>query len=250
MKSKKIICIATALFLSFPNVEITVMAKHEHSYKVRYTTKATVSRDGIAKYTCKKCGHSKKVKYAKIGSVKLSNSSYTYNGKAKKPRVVVKTLKGSKISSKYYTVKYTTSSGKRVSSIKNVGTYFVKVTFKGKYSGTVKKTVKVEKARCSHEWDKLYKNVLVTPAWEEEIPVYEEQEVCICYGCGENISDILAEGGGEEHAYNHMINGEDSGWFGGMEYVQVGTKVVKYDAVYEKVQTGFQCKKCGMKEMF
>ncbi|MBR0446963.1 MAG: hypothetical protein IIX28_00630 [Clostridia bacterium] len=61
--------------------------------------------------------------------VSLSNTSYVYNGKTKKPSVVVKTAGGSKISSSNYTVTY--ASGR-----KNVGKYKVTVKMKGAYSGT------------------------------------------------------------------------------------------------------------------
>ena len=39
-------------------------------------------------------------------SVSLSTSTYTYDGKAKKPKVVAKDKKGKTISTKYYKVKY------------------------------------------------------------------------------------------------------------------------------------------------
>ena len=62
-------------------------------------------------------------------SVSLSTSTYTYDGKAKKPKVVAKDKKGKTISTKYYKVKY--PSGR-----KNVGSYTVRVKFKGKYKGS------------------------------------------------------------------------------------------------------------------
>ena len=68
-----------------------------------------------------------------VKSISLSTTTYTYNGKAKKPSVTAKDNKGKKIPAKYYTVKY--PSGR-----KNVGKYTVKVTFKGKYKGTKSKT--------------------------------------------------------------------------------------------------------------
>ncbi len=69
-------------------------------------------------------------------TVKLSKTSYTYDGKAKKPIVVVKDSNGKIISKKYYTVSY--------SDNKKVGQATVKVTFKGKYKGTVlKETFKI-----------------------------------------------------------------------------------------------------------
>ena len=81
---------------------------------------------------------------AKVSNVKLSSTSYTYNGKTKTPSVTVKDNKGRKLKNGTdYTVKY--SSGR-----KNVGKYAVKVTFKGNYSGTVKKTFKINPAKVSN----------------------------------------------------------------------------------------------------
>ena len=68
--------------------------------------------------------------------VKLSKTSYTYDGKAKKPTVTVKDSNGKTINKKYYKVSY--------SNNKNVGQATVKVTFKDKYKGTVlKETFKI-----------------------------------------------------------------------------------------------------------
>lgn len=65
--------------------------------------------------------------------MKLSKTSYTYNGKTQKPKVVVKNSKGKALTEgKDYTVKYP-------KGMKNPGTYTVTVTFKGNYSG--KKTL-------------------------------------------------------------------------------------------------------------
>lgn len=67
--------------------------------------------------------------WLKISSVTLSKTAYTYNGKAQKPSVTVKNNKGQKVTSSNYTVTY-------ASGCKNVGTYTVKVTFKGDFAGT------------------------------------------------------------------------------------------------------------------
>ena len=72
----------------------------------------------------------------KVASVKLAKTSYVYDGKVKKPGIVAKNDKGEKITSKDYTVKY-------AAGCKNVGTYTVKVTFKGDYKGTFTKTFKI-----------------------------------------------------------------------------------------------------------
>ena len=101
-----------------------------HKY-TKVTTKAAItSRDGYILTECSVCGVDKSkttIYYPK--TVKLSTTSYTYSGSAKKPSVTVKDSKGKTISSKYYTVTY--ASGR-----KNVGKYKVTVKFKGNYSGT------------------------------------------------------------------------------------------------------------------
>lgn len=69
-------------------------------------------------------------------TVKLSETFYTYDGKAKKPTVTIKDSNGKKVNKKYYTVSYRNN--------KKVGQATVKVTFKGKYKGTVlKKTFQI-----------------------------------------------------------------------------------------------------------
>lgn len=113
------------------------IAKKDHTYKTT-TVKATTSKNGSSTTKCTKCGSvkSKKTIY-KISSVALSSTSYTYNGKTKKPTVTVKDSKGNKLKiDKDYTVKYSTGR-------KNVGTYTVTVTFKGNYSGSKKLTFKI-----------------------------------------------------------------------------------------------------------
>ena len=105
------------------------------------TATATVTFKGNYSGTVKKTFI---INPAKVSNVKLSSTSYTYNGKTKTPSVTVKDSKGRKLKKGTdYTVKY--SSGR-----KNVGRYAVKVTFKGNYSGTVKKTFKINPAKVSN----------------------------------------------------------------------------------------------------
>ncbi len=108
-----------------------------HKYKTT-TTKATLSKNGSIVKKCIVCGYvssKSTIKYVK--TIKLSASSYTYNGKTKTPTVTVKdsadkTLK----KNTHYTVTY--SSGR-----KNVGTYKVTIKMKGNYSGTKTLTFKI-----------------------------------------------------------------------------------------------------------
>lgn len=64
--------------------------------------------------------------------MKLSVTEYSYNGKAKKPKVTVKNRKGTALKkNRDYTVTYAIGR-------KNVGRYTVKITFKGDYTGSRK----------------------------------------------------------------------------------------------------------------
>ncbi len=118
-----------------------------HKYTTT-TTKATISKNGKIVKKCSVCGDiasNKTVYYPK--TIKLSSTSYTYTGSAKKPTVTVKGYDGKTISSSNYTVKYT-------NNIK-AGTATVTVTFKGNYSGTKKLTFKINKASTTKATYKL-----------------------------------------------------------------------------------------------
>ncbi|MBY0756317.1 hypothetical protein K5V21_12750 [Clostridium sardiniense] len=114
----------------------------------------------------------------------------------------------------------------------------------------------------SHSWTPItkvvhhkeqghYENVVVKPAWTEKVPVYEEKERAICNGCGKDITSNITE-----HNRNHALNGEKGGWHTEWKKVQVGTKIVKHEAIYNKkwvvdkkaydetVTTGYKCS-CG-----
>lgn len=101
------------------------VTKHSHSNSI--TKKTPYSNYVAVDYKCKKCGCVSKKNFYKPKTITFSTSSYTYDGKVKKPSVTVKDVNGKTISSSYYTVSY--PSGR-----KNVGAYSVKVTFKNEYS--------------------------------------------------------------------------------------------------------------------
>ena len=71
-------------------------------------------------------------------TLKLSKTSYVYNGKAQKPTVAVYDGK-TKLDASNYTVSY--ANGRKA-----VGTYKVTVTLKGNYSGTGTASFKITKA--------------------------------------------------------------------------------------------------------
>ncbi len=106
---------------------------HKYTNKV---TKATLTKNGKIVPTCSTCKATKTattIYYPK--TFKLSATSYTYDGKVKKPTVKVTGSNGKAIASSNYTVKYTNN--------KDIGTAKVTITFKGNYSGTKNLTFKI-----------------------------------------------------------------------------------------------------------
>lgn len=107
-------------------------------------TRATSSSNGKIVKTCSVCNKtiSKETIY-KANKISLSKTSYTYNGKVKKPSVTVKDSNGNKLKEGTdYTVSY--SSG-----CKKVGQYSVKISFKGNYCGSKTLTFKIKPASTS-----------------------------------------------------------------------------------------------------
>ncbi|MGN0531241.1 MAG: leucine-rich repeat protein, partial [Eubacterium sp.] len=102
-----------------------------HTYESRVTTPATTSSVGKITTKCTVCGAVKSTQtISRISSVKLSGTSYTYDGNVKTPSVTIKNVNDKTlVEGTDYTVSY--ASGR-----KYVGKYSVKITFKGKYSGT------------------------------------------------------------------------------------------------------------------
>lgn len=103
--------------------------------------KATLSKDGrlVSPQVCKNCDDEYEMTAVipKIGTVKLSKTAYTYNGKVQCPDEVVKDRTGKALKGGMdYNVSY--SKG-----MKNVGKYTVKVTFKENYSGSKSMTYSI-----------------------------------------------------------------------------------------------------------
>ena len=92
--------------------------------------RADFDSDGEIAESCAVC--KKEISRKKIGrieSVKLSTEKYTYNAKAKKPSLVVKTADGKELK-RYTDYNLTYDKGRKA-----IGTYNVKVEFIGNYSG-------------------------------------------------------------------------------------------------------------------
>ncbi len=116
--------------------EITDLASWGNIAKIAHTTKQTVTKatptanGKIVNYcsVCKKTLSTTVI--PKASSIKFKATSLTYNGKVRTPKVIVKDRTGKTlVKNTDYTVSY--AKGR-----KYVGKYAVKITFKGKYSGT------------------------------------------------------------------------------------------------------------------
>ncbi|MBR1752189.1 MAG: hypothetical protein IJ740_15210 [Ruminococcus sp.] len=98
-----------------------------------YPVNKTVTIDGV-KYTFDKSGYLTKTKLSNCKAT-LSKTSYTYNGKARKPAVIVKNGKTTLKKGTDYTVTYKNNT--------KVGKATVTIKGKGNYTGTVTKTFKI-----------------------------------------------------------------------------------------------------------
>ena len=107
---------------------------HTHDV-IKGDIKATHYDDGENYKLCRYCDEYKGYKndYNAYETVALSKTSYTYDGKEKKPGVMVANWLGEPISKSEYTVTYPKSA-------KNVGKYTVTIKFKNHYVGTEKRT--------------------------------------------------------------------------------------------------------------
>jgi hypothetical protein len=93
-------------------------------------------------------------------TVKLSETSYTYTGKALKPTVSVKDSNGKKISSKYYTVTYKNN--------KKVGKAALTIKFRNGYVGTIRKTFKINPKATSLKKVTSAKTKTLTVTWKKQ----------------------------------------------------------------------------------
>lgn len=104
-----------------------------------------------------------------------------------------------------------------------------------------------------HDEEGHNEKVLVSEAWTEETPIYEEREVMICNDCGIELNSNNCY----DHVENHLLSGGKGSWREEWKKVQVGTNKINHDAVYENkwvvdkaawdetVTTGHKCSGCG-----
>ncbi len=129
-----------------------VLAKTAHTYKA-YVTAATQSSDGSIVDKCSVCGAIGTTQtIPKVSTVELQKTTigydWYYTGKQITPYITVIDSAGNKLTrGTDYSLTY--DSG-RV----NIGTYAIKVTFKGNYSGTKTFTFKIVKKPVTGKWIK------------------------------------------------------------------------------------------------
>ena len=104
-----------------------------------------------------------------------------------------------------------------------------------------------------HEEQGHYEKILVSEAWTEEVPIYEDKEVMICNDCGVELNASNCY----DHVENHLLNGGKGSWREEWKKVQVGSNKRNHDAIYqdkwiidkaawdETVTTGYKCSGCG-----
>ena len=121
---------------------IVVKKAGDHKYDSTIE-KASTSKDGKIIDKCSRCGD---VKVAQIilhpTNVVLNNSNFVYDGKVKTPTVTVTSADGKTVDSANYDISY--ANGR-----KDAGTYDVKVTFKGNYTGSLTTKFTIAKANQS-----------------------------------------------------------------------------------------------------
>lgn len=121
---------------------VVVKKAGDHKYDSTIE-KASTSKDGKIIDKCSRCGD---VKVAQIIShptkVVLNNSNFVYDGKVKTPTVTVTSADGKTVDSANYDISYANDR-------KDAGTYDVKVTFKGNYTGSLTTKFTIAKANQS-----------------------------------------------------------------------------------------------------
>lgn len=155
---------------------VTVRA-HNHTYSQTKafsayadSNDASLSHDGEVYTVCAYCtdSYTSAVYYAPA-TVKLSTSSYTYNGKTKKPAVTVYDRLGNVIDKSQYTVSY--------KSNKNPGYGIVSVNFSGNYSGSLTASITIKPKKETLSSLKSSAKKKLTVKWKKDTTVtgYEVQ---------------------------------------------------------------------------
>lgn len=156
--------------------------KTAHNFANKKVIKqATLSQDGTKSLTCKNCGFVQNKAIPKIATAKLSATSYTYDGKAKKPTITVADSNGTKLAEN---ISYTVTGSKQGTKVNE---YTVTLTFKGSYSGTKDLTYKiVPKGNAITSLTSTAKNQ-ITVKWSKQAT--ETTGYVLYYATKEDLSD-------------------------------------------------------------
>lgn len=99
-------------------------------------------------------------------------------------------------------------------------------------------------AEHTHDWVAVTetRTVVDQPAYDEQIPQYQDVERMICNQCGADIS-----GNAVAHNDQHLSNYEPGGYHSEVRQMLIGYQTVHHDAVThtETVTTGYRCSTCG-----
>ena len=114
----------------------SVVVKCEHNYKASYTP-ASTEKDGAITKTCNKCGAETETPIPRIEDIRLSQTSYSYDGREHQPEISVIDAKGDALEVRRdYTVSYSDHTA-------NIGTHTVTISFIGNYEGIETRTFTV-----------------------------------------------------------------------------------------------------------
>ena len=102
--------------------------EHENASET-VVSPATTGENGMVSFTCEDCKETWTEDISRIESITLAYKKRIYTGDELKPKVTVTDADGNEVSSDYYTVEYFDNM--------NVGVASARVTFSGRYSGTV-----------------------------------------------------------------------------------------------------------------
>lgn len=107
-----------------------------------------------------------------------------------------------------------------------------------------------------HDEEGHWEEYVVSQAWTEEVPIYEQRETLICNDCGADLTS-MSDSELTAHIKSHILNGGKGSWRTEYKQVQVGTNKIEHPAVTDKkwvvdkaawtetVTTGHKCSSCG-----
>ena len=142
-------------------VKQEVIEKLPHDFKNAEIEPATTEKNGKIKGFCTVCNASTETELYSVTVTELAKTSYTYNGKARKPGVTVKDSAGNTlVSGEDYDITY--AKGR-----KNPGVYEVKVVLKGNYEGTITRSFTIIPTKAENVKAKASKVNAVKLTWDE-----------------------------------------------------------------------------------